>query len=486
MLISARNSPPLPPLFVDQMAALLGREAGELLAALHARRTRALRLNPAKTDAAGLAYALDTPPPGTAGSALTPVPWCPTGYAVDAATGGGHTAHLAGLYYLQEPSAMLPAEVLAPEPGWRVADLAAAPGGKTTHLSALVGPSGLVLANEVAPARRRVLHESLDLWGGAGLVTSGLALGVLAQQAATFDGVLLDAPCSGEALFRRRPAAIRDWSPAAVTGAARRQARLLADAARLVRPDGVLVYSTCTFNREENEDRVVAFLTEHPGWQLEPAPVMATPGVSPALSPTASPARGTAGMARLWPHRAPGEGQFVARLRAPAQSPPARANRTPRRPRPREAGDPIAAWTAFHERYLPALALPGGDLAVRGDTVYLAPANPALAFELLARPGLPLGRARPGRFEPAHSLATAIPATAAAMAVHWDTGDEALRAYLSGEVIDDPGPDGWVLVCWRRWPIGWARRRGGALKNMLPDHVRRLATPPAGTGLNAR
>ena len=233
-------------------------------------------------------------------------------------------------------------------------------------------------------------------------MTASRPVGRLTGAVDPFDGVVLDAPCTGEGLFRRRPAAIRDWSPAAVAGSARRQARLLDEAAQLVRPYGVLVYSTCTFNREENEDRVAAFLDDHPEWTIDP---LAGPAnVDGAVS-------GVDGLGvRLWPHRVDGEGQYVARLRAPGTwSPPPRV----RRPVKEEKASSAVrqAWRDFCRTALrpePEVELPEGELIVRGDTVYLAPTDSGVDPAVPARPGLPLGRARPGRFEPAPALATSL------------------------------------------------------------------------------
>jgi 16S rRNA C967 or C1407 C5-methylase (RsmB/RsmF family)/NOL1/NOP2/fmu family ribosome biogenesis protein len=437
------------------MAALLGDdELDAFLAAMRAPRVRGLRLNPAKTHTAQLRDLLATD--------LTPVPWCPNGFSFTSGPLGGHPAHLAGLYYLQEPSAMLVAPTLNPPAGARVADLAAAPGGKTTHLTALVGPRGCVIANEHAAARLGSLHASLDLWGGAGVVTTGQPLHRLADVVEPVEGIVLDAPCTGEGLFRRRPTAVRDWSPAAVAGSARRQARLLTEAATMLAPHGVLVYSTCTFNREENEDRIAAFLDDHPEWAVEPLPPVggAVPGVD--------------GLGlRLWPHRVDGEGQFVARLRAPDDWEIGHR----RRPSRAAAPDPTvrAAWHDFAARQLVDAEI-HGDLIVRGDTVYCGPSGSGVDPTAPARPGVPLGRARPGRFEPAHALATTLRPEQARHRVHLSDDDPYLRMFLSGNVVDSPGPAGWVLVCWRDWPVGWARRSGGVLKNHLPDQVRRMVS----------
>ena len=443
----------LPPAFVDRMRGLLGADVERFAESFALPRTRALRLNPLKTDADELRRIL--------GVELRPLPWSDLGFEIagDAPPLGVRPAHLAGLFYLQEPSSIAVAEVVRPEPGWRVADVAAAPGGKATHLASLVGERGVVVANEVSPARLRVLHENLDRWGAANVVTARLSLAALADAVEEpFDAAVLDAPCTGEGLFRRDPRLVREWSPGRVAGAARRQAGLLDETARIVRPGGVLVYSTCSFEVEENEENVGAFLARHPDWSLEDAALFegAQPGCPVAGFPTEL-------TARLWPHEAPGEGQFVARLRRDG----AAAAETPTRRPPREnSSAALRAWRDF----APELAVPENRLVVRGDSVLLAPERDAGVHA--ARPGLPLGTARPGRFEPAHALATSRVALAFRSRVSWTADDPRLQAYLRGETVADPGEDGWVLVAYERWGIGWARRTGGVLKNFFPRSLR--------------
>lgn len=377
--------------------------------------------------------------------------------------------------------------------GAHVIDLAAAPGGKTTRLTELVGPDGLVVANEVERKRLAILHENLDRWGAANVATTSRPVAVLADLApGEFDAALLDAPCSGEGMFRRHlehhrrslpgkgrsgdelPDAIRDWSPAAVRGAARRQAGLLTDAARLVRPGGVLVYSTCTFNTEENEDRIAAFLSEHPDWSAEDA----------RISPLFAGGR-IDGTARLWPHRLTGEGHFVALLRlSPSAAPPSAAfdptgnvhRKAPksgdRRGRNGRSGtDDASAWEEFRAQFAPGYA--NRDISMRGDYVsdfFRTAKSPAA--DVFVRSGTPLGRIRPGRFEPSQALAGQLSAEDVTMAIDWPEDEPRWRVYLRGEEIEDPGPDGWVLMCTGGWGLGWARRRGGVLKNFLPPALR--------------
>jgi 16S rRNA C967 or C1407 C5-methylase (RsmB/RsmF family)/NOL1/NOP2/fmu family ribosome biogenesis protein len=420
--------------FEQRMEVLLGDELPDFLESLAQPPVRGLRINPAKTAADEVGRLLDVE--------LTPVTWSSgTGFLLppDAPSLGFHPAIDCGLFYLQDPASMLAPAVMAAEPGWRVADVAAAPGGKTTDLAARVGPSGLVLANEVVRPRLRLLESALERWGSGAVVTASAQLERLAG---SWDGVLLDAPCTGEAVARRDPRAAREWSEASVRGNARRQARLLDAVAPLVRPGGVLVYSTCSFEAEENEAQVARFLERHSGWSLEEE-------------------------RRVWPHREPGNGQFVARLVRTGEG---SVREWPRTALQRPDRAALAAWRAFREEALPGFEADEDAIHARGDALHLVPeAASGLPLDALSRPGLPLGRSRPGRFEPAHALATAVQPAQAAERAQWTA------AYLRGETVPDGGPDGWVLVEYERWGLGWARRIRGVLKNFFPKGQRRAS-----------
>lgn len=411
------------------MAGLLGaEELREFLRSFDEPPARGLRLNPAKVSAGELSSLI--------GTALDkPVPWAPdTGFLLppDAPPLGAHPAIDAGLFYLQDPASMLAPAVLDPQPGWRVADVAAAPGGKATDLAARVGTQGLLLANEVVAPRLKLLESALERWGSRNAVTCSLPI---AKLPGGWDGVLLDAPCTGEALFRRDRASARGWSDASVQGNAKRQAHLLDAAASLVRPGGVLVYSTCSFERAENEDQIARFLDSHGDFELEHEQ-------------------------RIWPHRDPGNGQFVARLLRRGGD-PGLGREAAGAPVPKQS---LSAWREFRSTALPGFDPPEASIVSRGDTLYLAPDH---VPGPLSRPGLPLGRVRPGRFEPAHALATAIAPDAAAERVPCWPG------YRRGEIAaDSDGPDGWVLVTYERWGLGWARRSKNTLKNFFPKPLR--------------
>jgi 16S rRNA C967 or C1407 C5-methylase (RsmB/RsmF family)/NOL1/NOP2/fmu family ribosome biogenesis protein len=480
------QGPPWPPAFLDRMRTLLGGEFGAFLEALASPRVRGLRVNPRKVSPEELAQLLRVE--------LKPVPWCPTGFLLEGGPGlGSHPAHLAGLFYLQDPSAMSVVEVLDPQPSWKVVDLAAAPGGKTTHVLSRLGDDGFVFANEVIGRRLRPLHENLDRWGSSGVVTAGIELDHLASLAPRFfDAALLDAPCSGEALLRRDPAVASQWSPAVVAGSARRQRRLLAQATELVRPGGILVYSTCTFEVEENEEQVAAVLREHPDWEL--VEIARRPGFDPGVSLPPWP---TERAVRLWPHRVSGDGQFVARLQRrdrggaePPHSGPAhlRAGSTGRRRRPQPADLHaerllLGQWETFLAETAPSLRLATGRLVARGPYLFRLPAGAdELSTLPLARPGTPLGMSRPAHFRPSQALACLLDPGLVTSSVSWSADDERLRAFLRGETIESPGVDGWVLVCYERWGVGWGRRTGGVIKNFLPHHLRTQAVSSHGSG----
>lgn len=423
------------------MGRLLGPELPAFLESLGEPPVRGLRLNPAKVGAAELERLL--------GVKLTPVSWAENGFVLptDAPSLGLHAAIDCGLFYLQDPASMLAPAVMAAEPGWRVADVAAAPGGKTTDLATRVGPTGVLLANEVVRPRLKLLESALDRWGSGNTITASLAVHKLPG---TWDGVLLDAPCTGEALYRRDQDSAREWSEASVRGNAKRQARLLDAAAALVRPGGVLVYSTCSFELAEDEEQVASFLDRHADFELDEA----------ATLPSVTRGIGLERTARIWPHRAPGNGQFVARLVREGDAAP----EPPRRhDKPHRAA--LAAWHAFRDDTVPGFETDDDAIVARGGALYLVPDH---LPGPLSRPGLPLGRIRPGRFEPAPALATALdPAQAAETAEH-------TPEYLRGETTESPGPDGWVLVTYERWGLGWARRTKGTLKNFFPKASRRL------------
>ena len=285
-----------PAAFLDECREILKDEFPAFLRALALPPRRALRLNPRRKGAeqAAAPFLPDGAPR---------VPWEVLGryLAADAKPGAG-IAHAAGAFYLQDASAMAPVAALDPRPGERVLDLCAAPGGKSGQIAARLNGRGFLLSNEIEFSRARILLGNLERLGVTNaFVTSAPAEALARALPAFFDRVLVDAPCSGEGMFRRDPEAASQWNPDAPAGCAARQTAILNDAARMVRPGGKLVYSTCTFNRLENEGTVREFLRAHPDFEPD---AFELPGVGASRD----------GCLRLWPHRIEGEGHFLARF----------------------------------------------------------------------------------------------------------------------------------------------------------------------------
>ena len=282
----------LPEAFLERMKCQLGEEYPAFLNSLERPRAVALRFNPLKGEAPDMAFTGES------------VPWEPCGFYYDPeARPGLHVYHEAGVYYLQEASAMAPVALLDPRPGERICDLCAAPGGKTTQIAGRMAGQGFLLCNEINPKRAKILSRNIERMAVPNaLVTNEHPQRLAERFPGFFDRVLVDAPCSGEGMFRKEEAAVTDWSQETVEMCARRQGEILHSAAQMVRPGGRLVYSTCTFAPEEDEMAVAAFLDAHPEFEPE---IIETPWFVATEN----------GGHRMWPHKLLGEGHFAAVLR---------------------------------------------------------------------------------------------------------------------------------------------------------------------------
>ena len=428
----------LPEAFLERMKLQLGDQYPAFLASLERPRAVALRYNPLKGEQPQLPFVKE------------PVPWEQQGYYYDPeARPGLHPYHEAGVYYLQEASAMAPVALLDPQPGERICDLCAAPGGKTTQIAGRMAGSGFLLCNEINPKRAKILSRNIERMGVANaLVTNEHPENLAQRYQEMFDRVLIDAPCSGEGMFRKEEAAVTDWSQETVEMCARRQAEILDAGAKLLRPGGSLVYSTCTFAPAENEDAIAAFLDRNPDFELEDA-------AAPWFTQVGK------GQFRLWPHKLLGEGHFAAVLRKRGQEDPIGA------PCP---GEKLPnQWLAFAKEL--GIRLPEGKAIAFGPNLYWAPAEmPDLKGLKVLRPGLELGEVKKDRFEPAHALALWLSTCANNLSLPSD-GNE-IHQYLHGETL--PYEErGWCLVQVDGYSIGWGKGDGKMLKNHYPKGLRR-------------
>ncbi len=452
----------LPQPFLDEIRAQLGDEFPAFLSSYDQPHVASLRLNPFRANAEALAEAFVD----------APVPWEPFGRYVKPGTRPGLSlAHFGGAYYMQEASAMLAAAALDVQPGMKVLDLCAAPGGKSGQLLRKLEGRGLLVSNEPDAARARMLAGNLERLGAVNaVVTNEYPQRLAPAFSGFFDAVLVDAPCSGEGMFRRDPGAIGEWNPGLPEFCRQRQLTILDSAAAMLRPGGQMVFSTCTFNRTENEGTVAAFLSAHPEFAPED---FSLPGIGPS----------TGGMLRAWPHRLRGEGHFVCRLRKgadPAERPAGRAKKGRAR---REDSPERAARDALNLLLRDALggAMPGFlsglRLDLQGDRLYGRPAPlPSLDGIRSPKPGLPLGRVGRNYIEPDHALAMALRPEQAGRAAELD--DSAAWRYLAGEALPFDGR-GWTLATWNALPLGWGKASGGQLKNHLPKGLRRPQGAPA-------
>ena len=289
----------LPREFSERMYKLLGEEYPAFEESLGKQCRRGLRVNPLKIKTEEFER--------IAPFHLTPVPWTKNGYYYEEEDAvSRHPFYYAGLYYLQEPSAMAPAAVLDVRPGMRVLDLCAAPGGKATALGEKLRGEGLLVANDISASRCRALLRNIELAGITNAFVTNAQPAVLAERfEGYFDRILLDAPCSGEGMFRKDEKVIRAWDPEKNDRCAGIQRELILEAAKMLRPGGRLIYSTCTFSRLENEDVIGYLLTQDPAFRLLPIP--SCEGFSPGFDSERL-------CVRIWPHKAEGEGHFMALL----------------------------------------------------------------------------------------------------------------------------------------------------------------------------
>jgi len=427
----------LPEQFLERMKEQLGADYPAFLASLERPRAVALRFNPLKGERPSLPFVGQ------------PVPWEPLGYYYDPdARPGLHPYHEAGVYYLQEASAMAPVQLLDPQPGERVCDLCAAPGGKTTQIAGRMAGEGFLLCNEWSPKRARILSRNIERMGVANaLVTNEHPQRLAERLPGFFDRVLIDAPCSGEGMFRKEEAAVTDWSQETVDMCARRQTEILHSGAALVRPGGRLVYSTCTFAPEEDELAIEAFLREHP--EFEPENVDA-----PWFD------AGENASYRMWPHKLLGEGHFAAVLRKKGEEEPA-GEGCPGQKLPKE-------WLSFAKEL--DIRLPDGKTITFGQSLYWAPADmPDLRGLKVLRPGLELGILKKDRFEPAHALALWLCDCCRTV----DLSLAEAEVYMQGNVLPTH-QKGWCLVTVEGYSLGWGKGDGQQLKNHYPKGLRRF------------
>ena len=450
----------LPIKFLEKMQNILGDEYDAFIKTYEKNRKAALRINTLKGNGEKLFSVL--------GEKLSPVPWTTDGYFYpDTMQPGKSPIHEAGAYYIQEPSAMLPAELLKAQPGECILDLCAAPGGKTTKIAADMKGEGLLVANEIHPKRAAILSSNVERMGiKNAVVTNESSDRLLKKFPEFFDRILVDAPCSGEGMFRKDEEARAQWSEENVIKCAVRQKEILDNAAAMLRPGGRLVYSTCTFSPEENEKMIVDFLNDHPEFSVEKTDT--PPCISNGRPELAGNDERVAFTFRIWPHLTEGEGHFAAVLKKDGENENV-YRQSNISPCPKEYEK---LYRAFSDEFLKNP--PTGEISAFGENLYIMPPFlPNLDGIKVLRFGLHLGTVKKNRFEPSHSLAMALKPQDAVQCAELSINDKEIFAYLRGETIPAEDLKGWCLVSVSGYTTGWGKAAGGIIKNHYPKGLRR-------------
>lgn len=479
----------LPIEFEKKMKNFLGDEWEDFLYSYDNNRFQALRFNTLKVGQNKSADTEITKIMDTLGIPMDKkVTWANDAYYYEEdKRPGKHPYHEMGLYYIQEPSAMSAAALLAPKPGMRVLDLCAAPGGKSTQLATYLGYSGLLVSNEINTQRSRILSQNIERMGIKNAIVTNEDSFVLASHFPSFfNAIQVDAPCSGEGMFRKLPEAVEQWSTENVAICAARQKEILDNAAVMLKPGGVIVYSTCTFSREENEDVIEHFLESHSDFTLEE-------------------------MERFWPHKVDGEGHFVAKLvrRGSVNEFDAdyevceencnkvedtglkddRKNKKNKNNKNRK-NETKTALTKENMKLLSefldetvsedmAAWIKNARLVMFGEQLYRLPDMEVDIKGLkVQRAGLHVGEFKKQRFEPSHSLALALKYSEAKNVVKLTCDDPQTTGFFNGQSVmlsDGQAAEckkGWALVCVEGYPAGWGKVNGAQVKNHYPKGLR--------------
>lgn len=473
----------LPEAFEKRMQELLGAEYEPFRQSYEQDRYYGLRYNPLKTTAEAFQEMM----PFT----LEKVSWVKEGYYYDAKEQPGrHVLHDAGAYYIQEPSAMAVVEILNPEPGEVILDLCAAPGGKSTQIAGRMQGRGLLVSNEIIPGRAKILSQNIERMGIRNCVVCNESPDRMEKFfPAFFDRIVVDAPCSGEGMFRKDDTAIAEWSPEHVQMCAERQVTILESAAGMLKPGGMLVYSTCTFAPAENEGVISRFVREHGDFTIEK--VCCDPAFGAGRPEwTEEPAVGLEYTMRLFPHRLKGEGHYIAVLRkagtllkdAAGMLRPyqryAVQNESGKKGRGKQQKDCrmeedinsfLHSELGLCEDWLDSQ---GGTLQMFGEQLYLVPEQmiPLKGLKVV-RPGLHLATNKKNRLEPAHALALALQPQETER--QRELTLEETEKYLHGESLLCDEEKGWIILTYLGYPVGFGKASGGQMKNHYPKGLRK-------------
>lgn len=445
----------LPTDYVNRMKQLLGDEYPLYEKALNEPPVKAIRVN---TDKISLEDFEKLNIFGT-----EKIPYVKNGFYLNYEKIGNHPYHHAGMIYVQEPAAMAPAECLRIETDWKILDMCAAPGGKSSQLKNKLGENGLLVSNEIIPSRCKILTGNIERLGLRNTVTTCMDTGRLANAfPKTFDMIMVDAPCSGEGMFRKEQIAIDEWSYENVLKCAERQAEILDNAVKCLKDGGYIVYATCTFSLEENEMTIDRFLENHPDFEIMAVDPTVAKFTTDGIKFEGCKCENISYARRFYPHRAKGEGQFMALLHNKNEPAPPY-----QKPTKKPVDNPII--TAFLNDVLTDYKSEN-VIEMNGTPVYFTPdfeIKNATVFSC----GITIGEIKKNFIKPHHQFFMGM-GDKFKRKIELSPDSEQIKKYLHGEEIETDCPDGWAVVTVGGSAVGGAKVVSGTAKNHYPKGLR--------------
>lgn len=445
----------IPEKFLERMKRILGEDTDKFICALEEEAVKGLRVNTLKTDDCDLSHLPDVK--------LSPLPYASDGYTVERGDKLGNTPeHHAGMFYMQDPGAMATVNAVNIERGWCALDVCAAPGGKSSQIAAKIGEEGLLYANEYVPKRAKIIVSNFERLGIKNAVVTSLDTRKIGEMyRGYFDLVLCDAPCSGEGMFRKYDEAITEWSEDNVRLCAERQREILNNLAGTVKAGGYLLYSTCTYSREENEDTVADFIKNHPEFSLCEVEEKLKGATADGLD-------GMKAARRFYPHLAKGEGQFIALMKKDEN-----CDILSTILYKEQLIEPSKQEIAIIKKFISDNI--NGEISGRfinwGEQIALVPHDlpiPQKSF----MPGIMLGEVKKGNFFPHHQFFSAY-GDRFKRQERLTRDDPRTEKYLRGEEIDSLlNENGWCAVTYEGVALGGGKISGGRVKNHYPKGLR--------------
>lgn len=444
----------LPEKYVERMKMLLGEEEYQAyINSFNKKNVRGLRVNTLKISTEEFEKICPYP--------IKRIPWTSNGYYYEEhLQPAKHPYYFAGLYYIQEPSAMTPAQLLPVAPGDKVLDVCAAPGGKSTELAAKLQGQGVLVSNDISNSRAKALLKNIELMGVKNAyVVSEVPEKLVTRFAGYFDKILVDAPCSGEGMFRKEPSMVKSWEEHGVEFFANLQKGILDSVVKMLKPGGKILYSTCTFSPEEDEGSMKYLLENYPEFEVEAIDDLWCE-FSPGRPEWADGPESLKNCIRLWPHKLEGEGHFISLLKKegnPGMDAPLKIT-----------GKFVMPEDAKEFFSMVSMEIDLDKCVQIKDKIFLLPdKNLDWKGYRVLRSGLYLGDLKKNRFEPSQSLAMALKISEFAQTVNFKCDDVEVTKYLKGETLDysDVKAGGWHLICVDGFPLGWAKANKGKLKN---------------------